>query len=177
MSANIDIDGIDEALQQLKTAPKRMLTKGIREGAKAVGKAASRDLASAVPVKTGVLRRSVSSRLLAKRTGEIAAIKVGGLKKVARKGGKARQQDYILRFLEAGTKPHMLKAWDSNNKRLTAADIRKANSAGQHLPRSVLHPGIKGRGLLKALSMAKEATYAQVFRLGVEAALDAAGML
>lgn len=173
---NVDIDGIDDALQQLKTAPKRVITKGIREGAKAVGKAGSRDLASAVPVKTGVLRRSISSRLLAKRAGEIAAVKVGGLKKVARKGGKATQQDYILRFLEAGTKQHMLKAWDSNGKRLTTADIRKANSAGQRLPHSVLHPGIKGRGLLKALSMTKETQYTQVFRLAVESALSQVGL-
>ena len=173
---NVDIIGIDQASRQIADIPKRLLNKGVREGTKAVGKEASRDLASAVPIKTGVLRRSVSSKLLAKRAGEVAAVKIGGLKKVARKGEKATQQDYILRFLEAGTKQHMLKAWDSNGKRLNSADIRKANSAGQHLPRSVLHPGIKGRGLLKALSMAKENEYAQVFRLAVESALSQVGL-
>ncbi len=103
--ASIDISGVEAVIARLGSVPQKIRAKGFRTATGAVGRAAAKDLKGVVPRATGALYRSISSRLLRKRGGEEAAVKIGGIKR-----GKGRvMQDYVLRFLEDGTKRHMVK--------------------------------------------------------------------
>ena len=135
-----------------------------------MGRAVASDLQAIVPKRSGKLRQSISQRVLRKRNGEVAALKVGGLRKVNR-NGKPQAQDYILRFLERGTKRHMLKAWSSEGRRYATAALRRMNSAGELAPRRMMHPGIRASYQLERLAHGKQAKYSAVFVQAVEARL------
>ena len=139
-----------------------------------IGKVGAKDLKSIVPTKTGALRRSIGSKVLQKRGDELAAMKLGGTRKVTRKGqGKARAQDYILRWLEGGVKRHILIAWDGNNKRLPTSRIRALNKSGGRAARAIHHRGFQARYLLRQLSVVKEDSWAKSFAEGVAKAMGA----
>ena len=158
----LEIVGVTALNQRLATVPRRLQLKGFRQATAAVGKAVSQDLKAIVPKRSGKLRQSIAYRVLRKRSGEIAALKIGGVRKVSR-GGKPQAQDYVLRFLEQGAKRHMLKAWTHEGRRYGTAAVRKMNSAGQLVPRRILHPGIKATFQLARLATRNQARYSEVF--------------
>ena len=166
----IDISGVEDLSRRLQGIPKKVQTKGFRQGTQAVGKAVANDLKLIVPTRTGKLRQSINYKRLRQRGGEIAALKIGGLRKVSR-GSKPQAQDYILRFLEKGTKRHMLKAWTSEGKRYGTAAVRRMNSAGQVVPRRMMHPGIRATFQLERLANSNQSKYSTTFVQAVERAI------
>ena len=160
--SNIEISGIEELSVRLQKIPQSIRVKGFRQATAAVGKAVSQDLKAIVPIRSGKLRQSISYRFLRKRGNEVAALKIGGVRKVSR-GAKPQAQDYVLRFLEKGAKRHMLKAWTHEGRRYGTAAVRKMNSAGLIVPRRILHPGIKASFQLERLATRNQARYSEVF--------------
>lgn len=168
----LELAGVDSVIRDLGTLPRKIMRKGVAGGVKAVGREGVKDLKAAVPTQTGVLRRSIGAKVLKKRGDEIAALKIGGTRKVARAGvAKPRKQDYILRFLEGGVKRHILMAWGADNKRYGTQAVRKMNKSGTRPARALYHKGFRGRWLLRQLMATHNRKYAERFAAGVTAAV------
>lgn len=165
----ISIDGIDMALERIRSAPDKIQTKGLKAGLKAASLEAVKDLRAVVPVQTGLLQKSIGTKILKPRGDEISAVKIGS----TRAGSDNRY--YILRFLEDGTKPHMLRAWDKNGKRYGTYSIRKMNESGQRVARSIMHPGEHASLLMEKLAQANESRYGDIFLQAVDDYIEEIG--
>ena len=172
----LEIGGIDATVAILAGLPKKIIRKGVASGSRAVGKEAAKDVKAVVPVKSGAVRRSIGSKMLKKRGDELAALKIGGTRKVKRAGiAKSRKQDYILRFLEGGVKRHVLRGWDASGSRLGTQALRKLNKTNARPAKSVMHPGFRARWLLRQVMQRNNGKYGKAFADGVRASLAAGG--
>lgn len=144
-------------------------TAGMRE----VGKVLARDLRSRVGSRSGALRKSITSKVMTRQVkrwydvdAKQSAMEVGALRKVQDSTGRKRNQLYKFRWIEAGTKQHMIRAWNREG-RLSRGQVRALNKRGQLLKRSVVHPGQRAGNLLARVISGNESRSDQQFTQGV----------
>lgn len=143
VTVNVDIRRVRQQLDALEAGLRKRANKA---GLRAIAKPLRDDLKASLPVRTGILRRSIGYKTLTKqRMGEIGlfdddAIEVAATKKVMDKSGKRRHQTFKLRFISYGTEPHEIR-----NRRRGAKSLAFGGRHRKH----VSHPGITGKNYLK----------------------------
>lgn len=137
----------DKVAQELLALEKNLQGKALKSGLRQIAKPTATALRSSLPIVTGVTKKSIGYRNLSnsrKRemgvTASGAGIEVGATKKVIDESGTKRSQAYVLRFLNHGTRPHIIKPKKNSSS--------KALKFGGFFAKQIKHPGMSGKPYL-----------------------------
>lgn len=156
----VKLEGVDELKRALASAAQNIRTKAVRSSLRAAGRviqSAAKAAAPVIPAPTktrspGTLKKAIAVRpsKFARQAGDegvfigVRPLRGSRQKKLGKAGATNPNDPYYWRFVEFGTKPHVIKA-----------KTGKVLSWGGHFAKSVKHPGTKGQRFLTASAESK----------------------
>lgn len=166
MNASFDVKGLDGLLEDLRKIPNelrvRVAQNAVNRGARVI-----RDEAKArVPVRTGRLRSSIRTFVRRSGVGRHSVVAAVGVR-----GGGKQSRVHIARFLEYGTRGHVIEPKSKRGRRKAAlllsmgVAVRRAEHPGAG-PRPFLRPAYdaKKQEALNAMAASLRKGILRVFR-------------
>ena len=175
----------EELNRQLEGLQADLQIRARKGGLLAMAQPLTKDIRSTTPVKTGALRSSIGHQWLkdaevAVQVGSVRRVTTGAMIRAVSSGfaiqSKRRMQDYKMRWLEEGTKPHMVMAWQ-HGKRLTTWQVRKLNDVRTVVSPSVTNAGMRARWIQRSAFQRNQGQFLEQFQHGAARALAKYGVV